>query len=163
MVTKLKIKGFPPNANKNGTGKYNSNVTGEDIEGTFDYNLLEHEEYSPIIKNVVNEVIKTFRTQFDGKNKDVEKACSQLELQFHLKNIPTVNVKESLWHQLTYDEHLGQSIQGYRIQSTDNGENKKKIPHIGFSSDLDYLDAFINRLMIKLEKLDLIEIKHKKE
>ena len=60
-------------------------------------------------------------------------------------------------HQLTKDEHIGQNIQGFKIISDDKG-NKKRIPHIGFSSDLDYLDGFINRLILKLENLGLISI-----
>jgi hypothetical protein len=51
---------------------------------------------------------------------------------------------------LTKDERLGQSVQGFR-QSTDENGEKIRIPHVGFSADLDYLDEFVNRLVKKIE------------
>jgi len=60
-----------------------------------------------------------------------------------------MKLEESLWHALTKDERIGQSMQGYK-DTTDKDGKKIRIPHIGFSADLDYLDEFINRLAVKL-------------
>jgi hypothetical protein len=53
---------------------------------------------------------------------------------------------------LTKDERIGQSVQGFR-QSIDENGNKIRIPHIGFSADLDYLDGFLNRLIQKAQEI----------
>jgi hypothetical protein len=53
---------------------------------------------------------------------------------------------------LTKDERLGQSVQGFR-QATVDGK-KIRIPHIGFSADLDYLDEFINRIANKVKNIE---------
>ena len=66
--------------------------------------------------------------------------------------IPMQSIEDSVWGQMTKDERLGQSIQGYRQQSDKDG-NKIRIPHIGFSADLDYLDDFINRIVKKVESI----------
>jgi hypothetical protein len=69
-----------------------------------------------------------------------------------------MKVEDSVWHQLTKDERLGFSMQGFR-QTTDNDGNKIRIPHIGFSADLDYLDEFVNRLAKKIATLPTAEDK----
>ena len=53
---------------------------------------------------------------------------------------------------MTKDERLGQSIQGHRL-SVDKDGNKLRIPHVGFSADLDYLDEFINRIIQKAKEI----------
>ena len=61
-------------------------------------------------------------------------------------------IEDTVWGQLTKDERIGQSIQGFRETKDENG-NRLKIPHIGFSADLDYLDGFLNRLIQKASKI----------
>jgi len=63
-----------------------------------------------------------------------------------------MNMETSIWHQLTKDEKIGQMPQGFR-QTVDKDGNRIRIPHIGFSADLDYLDSFINRLVNKISAL----------
>ena len=50
---------------------------------------------------------------------------------------------------MTKDERLGQSVQGFR-QTTDENGKKIRILHVGFSADLDYLDEFLNRIVKKV-------------
>ena len=159
-MKKLKIKGFSPTDNKNGTGRFNSNTTGEDILGNFDYGQIDDPKKFPLIKETADEIIKKLR---ETKDLPLEQTINQLEIQFGLENIPSMKLEESLWHQLTKDEYLGQSIQGYRITMKDDGTSKLRIPHIGFSSDLDYLDGFINRLIDKLENMGLVKRLEQKE
>ena len=59
---------------------------------------------------------------------------------------------KSVWGQLTKDERLGMSVQGFRTDTDENG-NPIRIPHIGFSADLDYLDEFCSRLANKVKNL----------
>lgn len=153
-MKKLKIKGFNPVANRNGSGAINSNVTGEDLEGMYDYGQCDDPKKFPLIKQTTNEIIKNLRAM---KDVPLEQIVNQLELKFGLENIPALKIEDSLWHQLTKDEHLGQSIQGYRITMKDDGSGKIRIPHIGFSSDLDYLEGFLNRLIDKLENMGLVK------
>jgi len=153
-MKKLKIKGFSPTANRQGTGKINSNVTGEDISGVYDYGQVDDPEKYPLIKDTADEIIKNLRVL---KDKPLEEVINQLELRFGLENIPIKSIEDSLWHQLTHDEHIGQSVQGYKITMKDDGTGKIRIPHISFSSDLDYLDGFLNRLIDKLENLGIVK------
>ena len=57
-------------------------------------------------------------------------------------------IEDSVWGQLTKDERIGTTIQGFRQSTNERGE-KIRIPHVGFSADLDYLDEFVNRLIKK--------------
>jgi hypothetical protein len=143
-------KGYNPSMNIG--GKISSNVTGEVLETLFDYGELDTSNRTLVIK-VIEEVIKQIK---QNPHKNNSELIEHLEYKFNIKPIPMVKVEDTLWHQLTKDEHIGQSIQGFKVVG-DEG-NKKKIPHIAFSSDLDYLDGFINRLILKLENLGLISI-----
>ena len=60
-------------------------------------------------------------------------------------------IEDTVWGQLTKGEKLGASIQGYR-EITEDGK-RIRIPHIGFSADLDYLDEFLNRIVKKVNKI----------
>ena len=61
-------------------------------------------------------------------------------------------IEDSVWGQLTKDERLGQSMQGFR-EAIDKDGKKIRIPHVGFSADLDYLDEFVNRLTKKIKNI----------
>jgi len=143
-------KGYSPSTNIG--GKISSNVIGEGIEKFFDYGELDTSN-GPLVIKVIEEVIKQIK---QNPHKNNSQLIEHLEYKFNIRQIPMVKIEDTLWHKLTQDEHLGQSIQGFKVVG-DEG-NKKKIPHIGFSSDLDYLDGFINRLILKLENLGLISI-----
>ena len=49
-------------------------------------------------------------------------------------------------------------MQGFR-ETIDKDGNKIRIPHIGFSADLDYLDEFVNNLTKKIESIPTAEDK----
>ena len=136
--------------NKGVNGKLASNMTGEDIEGLFDYGDITERD-----KSVVNEVIELIESR-PGVPGDM--LVAELKEKFQLVTIPMMKVEESIWHQLTKDERIGQSMQGFR-QTTDKDGNKIRIPHIGFSADLDYLDEFINRLATKIANTPKVEDK----
>ena len=57
---------------------------------------------------------------------------------------------------MTKDEKLGQSVQGFLLKEKDG--KKIRVPHIGFSANLDYLNEFVNRLYNKFEKIKGINI-----
>ncbi len=127
-----------------GTGKVASNMTGESIEGTFDYGSITDRD-----KKLVIEIIDLLRNRI---NLPIDMIIEELKTRFTLEEIPMQKIEDSVWGQLTKDERLGQSIQGFR-QSTDKDGNKIRIPHIGFSADLDFLDEFVNRLVTRINKL----------
>ncbi len=118
-----------------------SNVDGQDIEPLFDYGDITERD-----KSVVQEVINLIG-QRPGVPGDM--IAAELKEKFKLVEIPMMKLDDSVWHQLTKDEKLGASMQGFR-EIHDKDGNKLRIPHIGFSADLDYLDEFMNRLAIKL-------------
>ena len=128
----------------NGDGKLKSNVDGTSIDGLFDYGSITDRD-----KRVVEEVITLIR-QRQGVPNDM--IVEELKTKFELVEIPMKKIEDSVWGQLTKDERLGQSIQGFR-QTTDESGKKFRIPHVGFSADLDYLDEFVNRLVKKVENI----------
>ena len=130
--------------NEGTDGKVASNMTGEAIEGVFDYGNITDRD-----KKVVEEVIELIR-QRPGVPGDM--IIEELKTKFQLVEIPLKKIEDSIWGQLTKDERLGQSVQGFR-NSTDEHGNQIRIPHVGFSADLDYLDEFVNRLVKKIERI----------
>ena len=128
--------------NEGTDGHVASNMTGEAIESVFDYGSITERD-----KKLIEEVIKLMRSR-PGVPGDM--VVEELKQKFELEEIPMKKIEDSVWGQLTKDERLGQSIQGFRLVRDEKG-NKLKIPHVGFSADLDYLDEFINRLAKKIE------------
>ena len=130
------------NPNEGTDGKMASNMTGEAIEGNYDYGDITDSD-----KKVVREIIDLMRNRGDVP-------CSmfveELKTRFQLVEVPMKKIEDSIWGQLTKDERIGQSVQGFRHTTDENGE-KIRIPHIGFSADLDYLDEFVNRIVTKIE------------
>ena len=132
------------NPNEGTDGKLASNMTGEAIEGPYDYgNITERD------KKLVNEIIDLMR---DRSEVPCGMFAEELKTRFQLVEIPMKKIEDSVWGQMTKDERLGQSIQGFR-QMIDKDGNKIRIPHVGFSADLDYLDEFVNRLVKKIESI----------
>ena len=131
--------------------KIKSNVeTDKDIEPLFDDGDITDRD-----KSVVEEVINLFQARPGVPS---EMVIAELKEKFQLVTIPMMKVEDSVWHQLTKDERIGQSMQGFR-QTTDENGDKIRIPHIGFSADLDYLDEFVNRLATKIASIPKAEDK----
>ena len=126
--------------NEGTDGHIASNMTGEAIKPTFDYGDITDRD-----KDVVTEVIELMR-QREGV--PTEMFVEELKTRFQIVEIPMKKIEDSIWGQMTKDERLGQSVQGFR-NATEDGK-KIRIPHVGFSADLDYLDEFINRLVKKI-------------
>ena len=68
---------------------------------------------------------------------------------FQIEDMPTMKEEDTLWGHVTKDEKIGKQYQGYKIVTIDGV--RTKVPHYGFSGDLDDLDAFVNRLFKKWE------------
>tara|TARA_R110000765_G_C18461784_1_gene549882 strand:- start:17 stop:457 length:441 start_codon:yes stop_codon:yes gene_type:complete len=132
------------NPNEGVDGKIASNMTGEAIEGNYDYGDITDSD-----KKVVTEIIDLMRQRGDVP---CSMFAEELKTRFQMVEIPMKSIEDSVWGQLTKDERIGQSVQGYR-QATDEKGEKIRIPHVGFSADLDYLDEFINRLVKKIESI----------
>ena len=119
---------------------------GVEIEPTFDYGDIKQEH-----KDVVLEIIKWLR---ERNGVPVEMLIEELKIKFHIEEVPMKKIEDTVWGQLTKGERLGASIQGYRETKDENGK-RIRIPHIGFSADLDYLDEFLNRIVEKVNKINL--------
>ena len=131
--------------------KIKSNVeTDKEIEPLFDYGDITDRD-----KSVVEEVINLLQARPGVPS---EMVIAELKEKFQLVTVPMMKVEDSVWHQLTKDERIGQSMQGFR-QTTDENGDKIRIPHIGFSADLDYLDEFVNRLATKIASIPKAEDK----
>ena len=126
-------------------GKLASNMTGEAIEGIFDYGSITERD-----KTVVKEIIEVLKGR---EGVPMSMVVEELLTKFNIVEIPMKKIEESVWGELTKDERLGQSIQGFRL-SKDKDGNKVRIPHVGFSADLDYLDEFVNRLVNKIGQIE---------
>ncbi len=119
---------------------------GEEIEPTFDYGDIKQRD-----KDVVLEIIKWLR---ERNGVPVDMLIDELKIKFQLEEVPMKKVEDTVWGQLTKGERLGASIQGFR-ETKDKDGKKIRIPHIGFSADLDYLDEFLNRIVEKVNKINL--------
>ncbi len=126
-------------------GKLASNMTGEAITGIFDYGSITERD-----KTVVKEIIEVLKGR---EGVPMSMVVEELLTKFNIVEIPMKKIEESVWGELTKDERLGQSIQGFRLSKDENG-NKVRIPHVGFSADLDYLDEFVNRLVNKIGQIE---------
>jgi len=132
------------NPNEGKDGFVVSNMTGENIEPLFDYGDITERD-----KSLVKEVIELIQSRPGVPG---EMLIEELKEKFQLVTIPMMDMEESIWHQLTKDERIGASMQGFR-QTTDKDGNKIRIPHIGFSADLDYLDEMAQRLVKKIASI----------
>jgi len=128
--------------NEGTEGKVASNMTGEAIDGLYDYGNITDSD-----KLLVKEIIDLLRQR---DQVPCGMFAEELKTKFQLVEIPIKKIEDSVWGQLTKDERLGQSIQGFRQVTDENGKNFR-VPHVGFSADLDYLDEFVNRLVKKIE------------
>jgi len=117
---------------------------GEEITGTFDYGDIKKEH-----KDVVLEIIELLRSR---NGVPAEMLIEELKIKFDIDEVPMKKVEDTVWGQLTKDEKLGASIQGFREAKDEDGK-RIRIPHIGFSADLDWLDGFVNRLIKKAEEI----------
>jgi hypothetical protein len=142
-----------PNRGEN--GQMASNITGEKITPLFDYGIIEYDgnaenqdNLKQNIKRVVEEVVELV-----DKNKELNghQILDKIKDKFNIEKPQIYKYEDSVWHQFTKDERLGFSLQGFR-EVNENGK-KIRIPHVAFSADLDYLDAFINRLVTKIKSL----------
>ena len=124
-------------------GQVASNMTGEAIEGVFDYGSITERD-----KKLIEEVIKLMRER-PGVPSDM--IAEELKQKFELEEVPMKKIEDSVWGQLTKDERIGMSIQGFRTVNVDG--KQLRIPHVGFSADLDYLDEFVNRLIQKAKDI----------
>ncbi len=134
--------------NRGTEGKMASNMTGEAIEGLYDYGNITDSD-----KLLVKEIIDLLR---ERDQVPCGMFAEELKTRFQLVEIPMKKIEDSIWGQLTKDERIGQSIQGFR-QSTDENGEKIRIPHVGFSADLDYLDEFVNRLANKIKNINEVK------
>tara|TARA_R110001592_G_scaffold114758_1_gene314864 strand:+ start:4410 stop:4853 length:444 start_codon:yes stop_codon:yes gene_type:complete len=130
--------------NEGTDGMVASNMTGEAIKPTFDYGDITERD-----KDVVMEIIKLLR---ERENIPYDMIIEEMKIKFQLEEIPMQDISHSVWGQMTKDERIGQSIQGFRMATDENGK-KIKIPHVGFSADLDYLNEFIQRLVKKIGQI----------
>ena len=129
--------------NEGTEGKVASNMTGEAIDGLYDYGNITDSD-----KLLVKEIIDLLR---ERDQVPCGMFAEELKTKFQLVEIPIKKIEDSVWGQLTKDERLGQSIQGFRNATVDG--KKIRIPHIGFSADLDYLDEFVNRIVNKVKEI----------
>jgi hypothetical protein len=129
------------NKDNNSGGSVKSTVDGTPIKTVFDYGDITKRD-----KEVVTEVIEFIKTRPGVPG---EMLIEELKLKFQIVEIPMMDMKTSIWYQLTKDEKIGFAMQGYR-ETADKDGKRYRIPHIGFSADLDYLDDMAQRLAKKI-------------
>lgn len=130
------------------SGKIKSTVSGEDILPIVDRTKLTDDQ-----KILLDEILEELQRT---SGKPTSSSIENLKMRFNMTNIPVMRYEDSLWYQMTKDEKLGPSIQGFRQIKDKNGEDFR-IPHVAFSADLDYLDAMLSRILIKMQNLVPVE------
>lgn len=138
-----------PNPKKQSDYEMTSNQTGEKIQMLFDYDTLNNDH-----KTAASEIIALIE---ERKNLPTNILQEEIRNRFKLSEIPMMKVEDTLWYELTKDEALGPSIQGFRVKINEDG-SKVRIPYIAFSSDLEYLNEMVMRLMNKI--LDMVKKEH---
>ena len=116
----------------------------KDVISNYDYGDITDRD-----KVVVREIIDLLRAR---EQVPCGMFAEELKTRFQLEEVPMQDIESSVWGQLTKDERLGQSVQGFKLSTDENGK-KIRIPHIGFSADLEYLDEFVNRLTKKIKNI----------
>ena len=111
---------------------------------------LSYEDITADTKKAVEDIIEILKDR-TNKGIPIDLICEELLQLFKIENIPMMDEKNTLWYELTKDEKIGKSYQGYKIVSKDG--KKLKIPHIAFSGDLDQLEDFTIRLLRKLKDI----------
>ena len=114
---------------------------------TIDF-LIDHEDVSKEQQKVAEDILNTI-SKNESQNIPLKFTLTQIKNDYKIDEIPMMDISQSLWHEFTKDEKIGQSVQGYR--QTEKDGKKVRIPHIGFSADLNYLDEYVNRLVKKIE------------
>tara|TARA_A100001011_G_scaffold365658_1_gene417534 strand:- start:1539 stop:1937 length:399 start_codon:yes stop_codon:yes gene_type:complete len=98
-------------------------------------------------QKIAEDIIELLRENLK-KEIPLKFSIEQIENNYHIKEIPTMNVENSLWYQMTKDWKIGANIQGYR-QTVKDGK-KIRIPFIGMGADLDYLDKVLKEMITKI-------------
>ena len=132
------------NPNEGVGGKIASNMTGEAITPNFDYGNIKECD-----KKLVEEIISLLQSRAGIPTQMI---VEELKHKFQLETIPMAKIENSLWHQFTKNERIGQSMQGFR-EAKDKDGKRIRIPHIGFSADLDYLDEMIQRIVKQIKDI----------
>ena len=111
--------------------------------------VVDHhpDEISQIDKKIVEDIIETLR---ENQKKDIplKYSIEQIQNNFHIKEIPSMDVKTSLWYQMTKDWKVGANIQGHR-QTIKDGK-KIRVPYVAFGADLEYLNEVMRELITKI-------------
>ena len=149
MTTTLNNSGtWTPDETKEPDTTFKSNSEpGAEIFALYDFGSISEKD-----RKLVRAIIEIIK---NSKNVKTESLVKEIEEAFKVEeDIPMMDVTKTLWYQLTHDEPIGANIQGFRL-SKDKDGNKIRIPHVCFSSDLDYLDIMVNNMIKKLGlKLD---------
>jgi hypothetical protein len=130
------------------SGKIKSTVSGEDILPIVDRTKLTDDQ-----KILLDEILEELQRT---SGKPTSSSIENLKIKFNLTNVPMMRYEDSLWYQMTKDERIGPTIQGFRQIKDKNGEDFR-IPHVAFSADLDYLDEMLSRILIKMQNLVPVE------
>ena len=112
--------------------------------------LVDHFEPTKLEKKVAEDILNTIVGD-NSKQIPLKFTISRIQESYKLKEVPILSLENSLWHQFTKDEKIGQSIQGYRTQVIDG--KSIRVPHIAFGADLDYLDEMIRRIITRINNL----------
>ncbi len=112
--------------------------------------LVDHFEPTKQEKKIAEDILNTINEDI-SKNIPLKFTITRIQESYKLKEVPMLSLENSLWHQFTKDEKIGQSIQGYRTQVIDG--KSIRIPHLAFGADLDYLDEMIRRIITRINNL----------
>jgi hypothetical protein len=125
-------------------GLLTSNVTNKPLDEEVFSTIDTTDDQKKAIRSVLQHIK-------NRKSIPLDIVLQEIEQQYSLEDVPEMNIEESIWYQLTKNERIGFQKQGFRVDIV-NGK-RVKIPHLSFSSDLDYLDNMINRIIEKIRNI----------
>lgn len=99
-------------------------------------------------KAAVEEVIRILKSR-EGIPLSI--VIPEIKIAFGMEDIPMIDIKESVWYQMTKEYLQNGVIQGYKVVTNPDG-SKVKVPHVAFSHDLDKLDVMLQEMAAKFIK-----------
>ena len=116
----------------------------EEVKMNFDYDVVNKDHL-----DAVNEILSIIKSRPNVPISFIEEEIKQ---KFKIEEIPEQDLKKSLWYQLSEEfVHDGMQpvVHGHSIKVKDG--HKIRVPILSVSADLDKLNEFATKLVMKVK------------
>ena len=116
----------------------------KEVKMNFDYDVVNKDHL-----DAVNEILSIIKSRPNVPISFIEEEIKQ---KFKIEEIPEQDLKKSLWYKLTEEfvqAGMEPVLQGHSIKVEDG--HKVKVPILSISADLDKLNEFATKLVMKIK------------